>query len=51
MTSSRSRKKTAVTLALILNQVELDMAALVQRIAEKRRRARSRSDKLTSRAA
>lgn len=51
MTSSRSRKKTAVTLALILDQVEIDMTALVQRIAAKRRRARSRNDKPTSRAA
>ena len=51
MASSRSRKKTAVTLALILDQVEIDMTILVQRIAEKRRRARSRSDKLMSRAA
>ena len=51
MASSRSRKKTAVTLALILDQVEIDMTALVQRIAAKRRRARSRNDKPTSRAA
>lgn len=44
MASSRSQKKTAVTLALILDQVELDMTALVERIAAKRRRARSRAD-------
>ena len=51
MASSRSRKKTAVTLALILDQVEIDMAALVERIAAKRRRVRSRADRHPAKAA
>ena len=51
MASSRSQKKTGVSLALILDQVEIDMSALVQRIVAKRRRARSRADRHPAKAA